>query len=138
MIQAAYYRTQTRTVILSVPFLMYFMRQGGTDTIMHITNFNAKEFQIPWNSCAPFKERNWNVGRGRKSLFTIKEVLFMLLSVLKNGGNWDFLGCVFKMKGPTFERLIAGYLKMLSKHAYTSCVEDIEKTWPMFRVSRKI
>lgn len=49
---------------------------------------------------------HWNVGRGRKSTFKAKDVLFMALAVMKHGGHWEFLGRMFKIKGQTFEKMI--------------------------------
>lgn len=60
---------------------------------MHDTiNFSSKQFQDLWNTVSDFMKRR-NDGRGRKSSFRPKGVLFMLLlTVLKPGGHWEFLG----------------------------------------------
>ena len=42
----------------------------------------------------------------------------MLLSTLKNGGQWDFLGKRFKIKGPIFERTIANFLTVIVDTVY--------------------
>jgi hypothetical protein len=33
----------------------------------------------------------------------------MTLTVLKHGGTWDFLATPFKIKAPTFEKLVTGF-----------------------------
>lgn len=30
----------------------------------------------------------------------------MMLIIMEHGGNWDFLGRIFKIKGRTFERMV--------------------------------
>ena len=42
----------------------------------------------------------------------------MLLTVLKHGGQWDFLALMFKVKAPTFERMMIAMLDIVSDFAY--------------------
>ena len=63
-------------------------------------------------------ELNYNVDRGEKCHASGKDILFMLLAVVKYGGNWDILGRVFKIKGPKFERMIPKFVSIMSDHVY--------------------
>ena len=65
----------------------------------------------------------YNTGRGRKSVHTGKEVLFMTLCVMKHGGQWDFLAKTFGLKGPSFERLIMKFIEIISLPVYQHYVE---------------
>ena len=74
---------------------------------------------------------SWNVGRGRKSSQTPMDVFFMSLAVLKHGGSWDILSKVFDMKAPTFERVISGYMKVVSKILVEMFVDNVPNEYPM-------
>lgn len=75
----------------------------------------------------------WNVGRGRKFKTSGKYAFFILLTIVKHGSNWDFLGVLFDLKGPTFERIIFYVLDVLSDFSYDVFVERLAKTWTMAR-----
>ncbi len=78
---------------------------------------------------------NYNVGRGRKSIQSPKDVLFMTLSVLKHGGTWDFLAKMFGQKTPAFERLIVRFVRILSEHLYGQYVTYRHTRWSMKALS---
>lgn len=67
-----------------------------------MTNVSQMEFDAIWNALSQFITTNYNVGRGRKSPRKANDVLLMTFVVLKHGGQWDFLGRMFNIKGPTF------------------------------------
>ena len=50
----------------------------------------------------------------------------MTLCVLKHGGHWDFMALKFGVKGPTFERLIVGFVLGVSELIYKSEVTGAE------------
>ena len=55
----------------------------------------------------------------------------MLLTVLKHGGNWDFLAQMFKVKGPTFEKIICRFMNIVWEVLYELTVEQAGKQWKM-------
>lgn len=55
----------------------------------------------------------------------------MFLAVLKYGGSWDVLANVFKMKAPTFERLILGFIRAASPVLSGICVTPISQSYSM-------
>ena len=75
--------------------------------------------------------KNYNAGRGQKCKVSGKDILFMLLIVLKHGGHWDLLGRIFKIKGPTFERMITLYVTFISSVQYKTYVKDLTMTTSM-------
>ena len=52
-------------------------------------------------------------------------MLFMLMIVLKHTGQWGLLGRVFKIKGPTFERMITRFTTLVSSELYKVFVTDL-------------
>ena len=48
----------------------------------------------------------------------------MLMTVLKHGGQWDIVVRVFKIKGLTYERMIARFASLISPELYKVCVLD--------------
>lgn len=51
----------------------------------------------------------------------------MTLTVLKNGGRWDFLAKLFDMKAPTFERIIMRHICSISDFMYHAFFRHVEK-----------
>lgn len=78
------------------------------------SGFPLFEFRLVYSKLHEAIVTNWNVGFGRKSPQKPIDVLFMTLTVLKHCGSWYVLAAVFNMRGPTFERLIKVFLKILS------------------------
>lgn len=79
---------------------------------------------------------NWNISCGRKSPYKPMDVLFMTLTVLKHGGTWDFAQ-PFRIKSPTFERLIIKFLPMISAKLHEKFVADIAKSYMLEELREK-
>ena len=60
---------------------------------------------------------DYTYGRGRGSSIKPRD-LFLTLCVLKHGGHWAFMAGTFGMKGPTFERLIVGFVLGVPEFIY--------------------
>lgn len=45
------------------------------------------------------------------------------MTTLKNAGNWEFLGSMFRMKGPSFERTFTAVVDNLTDVLYEVVVE---------------
>ena len=104
------------------PILDTFYNSGGSASILQMINFDVKQFQSMWTNFADFITSKYNVGRGRKSPFSGKDVLFMLFTVLKHGGNCHLLRRIFRIKGPTFERLLMNFIRLTSEEFYRQFV----------------
>ena len=96
-----------------------------------MTNFNPAQFIGIWAGFESLILENYNFGRGRKCEHKPKDVLFMVLSVLKHGGTWDFLARMFGQKTSAFERMILRFIKMLSEAVYEHYVNNQTKRWSM-------
>ena len=64
--------------------------------------------------------------RGKKCKVTGKYMLFMSLTVLKHGGQWDVLGRIFKLKGLAFEMMITKYVLLVPSLLYKLLVTDVK------------
>lgn len=117
------------------PYFDQFLNQGGDGAIQDMCNFTALEFEQLWNLLESFIKTHYNVGRGKKSHVTGKDALFMFLAVLKHGGHWDVLGRVFKLKGPTFERMITKFVLMISGHMYELFVTNLAAEFTMHELN---
>ncbi|KAG4061916.1 hypothetical protein PC123_g3269 [Phytophthora cactorum] len=83
-----------------------FVAEGGGDAILRLTSFTPRELNTLWMSVRAHVTLHWNVGRGQRSVYKGKDVLFMLLVVMKNGGTWEMLSSIFHVKTPTFIKTI--------------------------------
>lgn len=52
----------------------------------------------------------------------------MSLGALKHGGAWHFLGFQFKIKGPTFERRILGFLQIIKPKVQELFLDNVITT----------
>ncbi|DAZ98743.1 TPA: hypothetical protein N0F65_003799 [Lagenidium giganteum] len=101
---------------------MFSRKTLGPEGLARLTNFSAREVNGLWCDIAEDVLLSWNVGRGRRCKVTPKDVLFMVVVVLKVGGTWDALAAMFKMKGPTFEKMIMKFMVILEPIVYELCV----------------
>ncbi|ETL84321.1 hypothetical protein L917_15824, partial [Phytophthora nicotianae] len=99
-----------------------FVADGGADAILRLTNFTLREINTPWGSVRPHITRYWNVGRGRHSQFKGKDVLFMTLVVLKNGGTWEMFSNIFHVKTPTFIKTVTNFIRDIAPKLYDDWV----------------
>jgi len=95
---------------------------NGPDSVLRSTNFSEREFNALWYAICDHVNRHWNVGRGSRSPYGGKDLLFMTLCALKNGGAWDFLANMFNITGPSFERMIVCYLDIIEPFLYETFV----------------
>ena len=91
------------------PYFDEFYNEGGAKAIKELTNFYPAQFEEIWLIVQEFITKNYNSGRGKRCKVSGKDILLMLMTVLKHGGQWDLLGRIFNIKGPTFERMITRF-----------------------------
>ncbi|KAG6609033.1 succinyl-CoA:3-ketoacid coenzyme A transferase [Phytophthora cinnamomi] len=84
---------------------------SDVESIHTMTNFVPLEFERlrGWGLVCDHLTMNWNTGRGRKSAYSAKDVLFMTLTVLKNCGKWNVVAAVFKVKPPAFQKMVTKF-----------------------------
>ncbi len=112
------------------PYFDEFYNQGPTN-IVKMTNFTASEFEQLWILFQTFIFQNYNLRWGQKCSVRAKDMLFMLLVVIKFGGQWDALGRLFKINGPTFERMMTRLCSLISTKIYDTLVIDHTKSFNM-------
>lgn len=69
-----------------------------------------------------------------KSSFKGKDVLLMMLTMLKHGGSWDTLSKLFRIKGPTFERTEMAFMDAIEPFLIKQSVVNWEKTFMVDRL----
>ncbi|KAG2878496.1 hypothetical protein PC116_g21332 [Phytophthora cactorum] len=94
------------------------------DAILRLTNFTPRELNTLWMSVRAHVTLHWNVGRGQHSVYKGKNVLFMLLVVMKNGGTWEMLSSIFHVKTPTFIKTITGFIRAIAPRLYDDWVAE--------------
>lgn len=55
----------------------------------------------------------------------------MSMTRLKHEGQWDFLALMFRLKGPTFDRIIVGFIKIISRRPYEIFAVSVDELYPM-------
>ena len=113
------------------PIFDSFYNVGRNSSILQMTNMTSVEFNLLWKDMRECIEARWNRGRGRRCNYEAKDVLFMILTVLKHAGQWDLLAHVFGLKAPTFERIVISMLKTISTFAYERYVESMSGKYSM-------
>ncbi|RHY20761.1 hypothetical protein DYB32_009959 [Aphanomyces invadans] len=94
------------------------------DNVQSMTNLTVLELENLWYALKPRVMRTWNVGKGRKSPYSGKVMLFMLVTIFKSGGTWQFLSALFGFQAPTFEKMMTRFLTKVSDHVYDLFVAD--------------
>lgn len=116
---------------LESPIFDSFYNSDGNDGILKMTNLTAAEFRDLYSKVHAHLASWWNVGRGHKCEQKPMDFLFMTLTVLKHGGCWVFLAKVFSLTRPTFERMIVGFMCVLSSRVDKLFVHDVANKYTM-------
>ena len=111
-----------------------FYNTGGSEAFIQMTNFDVNEFGNLWLLLQDYVKKSWNVGRGRKSKFSGKDVLMFLLTELKHGRQWDYLRRLFGVSGPTFERTVMTFIDVVNEELYESLVLNLGESWTIMRM----
>ena len=90
-----------------------FYNSGGNTAKIKIINFTPIEYRKIYSALEETIKSYWNVGRRRKYNQSPTDVLFMTLVMYKHGGSWDFLGNMFRIKGPTSMQLKGGFMEKI-------------------------
>eukprot|EP00171_Calliarthron_tuberculosum_P021823 IDg21823t1 len=122
---------------LESPVFDSFYNADGNEGVLKMTNFTAAEFRVLYGKLHSHLATRWNVGRGRKCAQKPMDVFFMTLTVLKHGGAWDILAKVFRMKGPTFERMIVCFMRVLASRVDQLFVQDVGNNFTMAHLREK-
>ncbi|ETV77221.1 hypothetical protein H257_09108 [Aphanomyces astaci] len=69
------------------PIFDAFLETQGANGIHTMTNFSPSEFNVLWADVRIYVTKHWNVGSGRKSEVSARDLLLMLLTSLKHCGS---------------------------------------------------
>ncbi len=106
------------------PLFDRFYANGGSKTLLQMTNFNCREIDHLWHRCCTVLNEKFTLGRGKKTDVSPKDILFIVLCVVKTPTNWDLMGEIFEKKGPTLQRLFSRAVDILSPILYQDYVLD--------------
>lgn len=81
-------------------------------------------------------ESTWSTGRGRWSSCTPFDDFFMGCVTVKHGGTWDFLARMFRIPGPTFERMVMKVIDVATPVLYEKLVNSYERKFSMERLMK--
>nr|CCA15790.1 AlNc14C15G1693 [Albugo laibachii Nc14] len=120
----------------STPSPIYdrFFIHGGAEAVRTMTNFSPREFNTLWSTMVEHITKYWNVGRGKRSQFAAKDVFFMMLLVLTNGGMWDMTARVFSVPTLTFIQTITKFLRVATPKLYDE-QRQAQSPWTEVEVS---
>ncbi|RHY15104.1 hypothetical protein DYB32_010790 [Aphanomyces invadans] len=93
-----------------------FLDTQGAEGIHILTNFSPTEFNSLWAELRGCIAKHWNVGSGRKSDVSSRDLLLMLLTALKHCGSWNVVAVTFKQPPPSFQKRTLNFAKMI--HPY--------------------
>lgn len=122
---------------MECPIMDSFYEADGNDGIKKMTNLTIPEFRKIYGQIHGYVITKWNVGRGRKSSVKPMDAFFLTLTVLKHGGSWDILARVFRMKAPTFERLVIGFMRVIAPRMHKLYVQNVADIYSMVHLQEK-
>lgn len=96
------------------PIVDSFYHSGRSDGVMTMINLNIRQFNKLWEVEITEMDVAFFRGRGRKTPNSLKDILFMKLTVLKNGEYWDRTARLFKIQMSSFEHLVTKAIKSIS------------------------
>ena len=122
------------------PILDTFVAIDGEQAMIKMTNFSRQEFDRIYTKTSNCVTNSWNTGRGRKTSYRAKDVLFMTLSTLKTGGHWDYMASMFRITGSVFQRLIKKFFFLISEELYEGMVvgQRSKQTMNHFAATNKL
>lgn len=82
-----------------------------------MTNCSSLEFEMVYDLHQVEAEQAWNMSRG-KNLDVNAKNIFIVLTTVKHGNNWDLIGIMFSINVLTFERSIIRMVKIVTDTMY--------------------
>ncbi|ETW04933.1 hypothetical protein H310_04032 [Aphanomyces invadans] len=110
------------------PILDSFFAQGGNASLTTMMNLTLAEFESIWAIVESTVVPSWTLGRGRKSPTSTKDAFYMTLVVLKHYNPWDKHALDFRMKAPTFEKMIHRMIDLVEPVLYGHYVQPVTMT----------
>lgn len=79
-------------------------------------------------------QQKFSACRRKKSSAEPEDCLLMLLTVLKQGGNWDFLVRMFNCKGHNFEQMILHFGNIVSPLFYENIIKSVQRRFTYYHI----
>lgn len=95
----------------STPTLHSSYPSGGASAIMNICTSRPTSIKKFWMKFMDMALENWDTERG-KTKDGAKDMLLVVLSCMKRGGQLDFLGRMFKIMGPSLKDLVDTFIRL--------------------------
>lgn len=83
------------------------------ERLLRLTNFTLDEFCRLHKTLEDCINDHFSSRRGKRGIDSPKDLLFMLLVVLKHGGEWGFLATMFNRNVSTFEKSIMRFIDVI-------------------------
>ncbi|KUF76251.1 hypothetical protein AM587_10011470 [Phytophthora nicotianae] len=99
----------------------------GPEGVLKHTNFSQAEFDRIWERIEDFVAANWGVGRGKKPEEAPKDVFFRSVCAMKHCGKWDTVAHMFDKGSSTFQKMVRGFLEVVTPRLYELFVTSQEK-----------
>ena len=106
------------------PIIDFFVELDGQEALLKMTKFSRPEFDRIYKKISDVVTKSWNTGRGRKTVYKAKDVFFMAYPTMKCGSHWDYIGSMFRIKGPVFQRMVKTLLLLFSEELYEGMVVE--------------
>ena len=120
----------------SCPVFDRFYESGGVEGIKNMTNFTPSQFNQLFNYIEEKVNTLYLSGRGRRTTHTPKDIFFMTLCTLKHGMSWAGMAYTFNIKAPSFEKIIVGFIRLVSPTIYEELVLRHQRRFPMAQMIR--
>lgn len=106
-----------------------FHTSGGSDDIVLMTNFSVPEFNRVWDEISSFVNSHWNFSLEIRCELQNKDVLSMIQTVFKHGGQRNFLACMFKIRTLNLIAWLWRLIHILAENIYSSWVFAIAERY---------
>ena len=93
---------------------MYIHQNGGNSIVKTMTPFNYREFKRLWDKVGVDFIVGMTNQKGPNTTTKPKDILFIILSVLKDPCTWDKLGANFGMSGQKAQRIVMKGVEVLA------------------------
>lgn len=90
-----------------------------------MTNFSPDEIRKTYGIFALAVTRIWNRGMGTRCACSVLDETFLVLTVYKNSGAWDFLTTIFKIKYSTSQHMIHKLVDCIGSLPITCNIETL-------------
>ncbi len=120
------------------PIFDPFYGNRELQTLLEMFNFNYNKFEHLCNTpCQTFLAQKVILSWGKKADVEPKDLLFVVLCILKAATNWDWMGEILEKEGPILQRIFQA-VDILSPLLYQHCVNHYYSKLTMAHLIKKV